>query len=59
MGKFQHFNQEFIMQDLHIHVFPGRKDSPAEFVDKTRAAGVTGGAVLGMYPETFGKENED
>ncbi|MBQ4335903.1 MAG: amidohydrolase family protein [Lentisphaeria bacterium] len=47
------------MQDLHIHVFPGRKDSPAEFVDKTRAAGVTGGAVLGMYPETFGKENED
>ena len=47
------------MQDLHIHVFPGRKDSPEEFLDKTRSAGVTGGAVLGMYPEGFGKEDED
>ena len=47
------------MQDLHIHMFPGRKDSPGEFLDKTRSAGVTGGAVMSMYPETFGKEDED
>lgn len=47
------------MQDLHIHMFPGRKDSPAEFVDKTRAAGVTGGAVMSLYPASFGQEKED
>ena len=45
------------MQDLHIHMFPGRMDTPEEFKQKTMAAGVTGGNVLGMYPETFGKED--
>ena len=45
------------MQDLHIHMFPGRMDTPDVFKQKTLAAGVTGGNVLGMYPETFGKED--
>jgi hypothetical protein len=50
-------NKDKTMQDLHIHMFPGRMDTPEEFKQKTMAAGVTGGNVLGMYPETFGKED--
>ena len=41
------------MQDLHIHMHPGRKDSPQEFVQKTSAAGVTGGTVFSMHPEGY------
>ena len=47
------------MQDLHIHMHPGRKDSPQEFVQKTSAAGVTGGTVFGMHPEGYWKEETE
>ncbi len=41
------------MQDLHIHMHPGRKDSPEVFKEKTLAAGVTGGAIFSMHPEGY------
>ena len=44
------------MQDLHIHMHPGRKDSPETFKEKTLAAGVTGGAVFGMHPAGYKQE---
>ena len=48
------------MLDLHIHMHPGRKDTPEVFKEKTMAAGVTGGAVFGLHPEGYQMEaNED
>lgn len=48
------------MLDLHIHMHPGRKDTPEVFKEKTMAAGVTGGAVFGLHPEGYQVEaNED
>lgn len=44
------------MQDLHIHTHAGPKDTPQVFVEKTRAAGVTGGAVFSIAPEGYGPE---
>ena len=44
------------MQDLHIHMHAGSKDTPQVFVEKTRAAGVTGGAVFSIAPEGYGPE---
>ena len=41
------------MQDLHIHMHPGRKDPPETFKEKTLAAGVTGGAVFSIVPESY------
>ena len=48
------------MQDLHIHMHAGHKDSPEVFLQKTHAAGVMGGAVFSIAPEGYGpEEGED
>ncbi len=44
------------MQDLHIHMRAGASDTPEVFKEKTMAAGVTGGAVLSLYPATYREE---
>ncbi|MBR7104226.1 MAG: amidohydrolase family protein [Lentisphaeria bacterium] len=41
------------MFDCHIHMFYGESDSPQEFMEKTSAAGITGGAVFSLFPENY------
>ena len=39
--------------DGHIHTVGGHCDSPAVFLQKSRAAGIIGGTVFNLYPEKY------
>ena len=42
------------MYDNHIHIYYGPADPPETFLQKTREAGISGGSIISLYPETHG-----